>query len=56
MAGNKDIQQWLTTESRMDTDIVPYLKYTCYNFSEWEGGGKLVEKSYVQSFINIYWL
>lgn len=27
MADKKDIKQWLTNESRMNTDIVPCLKY-----------------------------
>lgn len=35
MADNKDIKQRLTTESRMNTDNVPYFKYTSHNSSEW---------------------
>lgn len=38
MARNKDIKQWLTTEGRMNTDIIPYLNvYPITPVNEQEG-------------------
>lgn len=54
MAHNKDTKQWLTTEGRMNTDIVPYLKYIFYTpVNEQEGVSRLRRAIFSHS-INTY--
>lgn len=48
MAGNKDIKQWLMTESRINTGIVPYLKYISSS-SEWRGKSRLGRATFSHS-------